>query len=75
VSHQHPPPKTPFDIDTFEPIIPPERAIKGWVPDDERPLDLRDQTAECPGDWNQCRNPELRETDLADGRILVPWFD
>jgi hypothetical protein len=69
-----PPPKPPFDIETFEPIIPPERAIKEWIPDDEPP-DLWDQTAECPGDWNQCRNPELRETDLGDGRILVPWFE
>jgi hypothetical protein len=60
--------------DTFEPIIPPERAIKEWVPDDEQP-DLWDQTAEFPSDWNQCRNPELWETDLGDGRILVPWFD
>jgi hypothetical protein len=59
---------------TFEPIIPPERAIKEWVPDDEPP-DLWDQTAEFPSDWNQCRNPELRETDLGDGRILVPCFD
>lgn len=68
-----PPQKPPFDIETFEPITPPERAIKEWVPGDEPP-DFWDKTAEFPGDWNQCRNPELRETDLGDGRIL-PWFD
>jgi hypothetical protein len=34
-SHQHSPASAPpLDIETFEPIIPPERAIKEWVPDD-----------------------------------------
>ena len=32
-----PPPKPPFNIETFEPIMPPECAIKEWVPDDEPP--------------------------------------
>jgi hypothetical protein len=68
-----PPPKPPFDIDTFEPIIPPERAIKEWVPDDEPP-DLWDQTAGFSNDWNQSR-PDPGEVDLGDGRILVPCFD
>ncbi|MCX6880164.1 MAG: hypothetical protein NTW21_41130 [Verrucomicrobia bacterium] len=71
-----PPPKPPFDIDTFEPIIPPERAIKEWVPEDEPP-DLRDQSAGSLHDWNQSPQPDpkLRELDLGDGRTLVPCFD
>jgi len=68
-----PPPKPPFDIDTFEPIIPPERAIKQWVPDDEPP-ELWDQTAGFSNDWNQSR-PDPSGVDLGDGRILVPCFD
>ena len=75
----------PCDIETFEPIIPPERAIKRWVPDDEPP-DLWDHqvgwaslppasTAE-PDDWYdqspQCQSVEI---PLGDGRILVPCFD
>jgi len=71
-----PPPKPPFDIETFEPIIPPERAIKEWVPDDEPP-DLWDQTADFPHEWNLCQRPDpkLRELDLGDGHILVPCLD
>ena len=70
-----PPPKPPFDIDTFEPIILPERAIKERVPDDEPP-DLFDQTTGFSNDWNQSRSdPKPRELDLGDGRILVPYFD
>jgi hypothetical protein len=63
----------PFDIDTFEAIIPLERAIKQLVPDDEPP-DLGDQTAGVSNDWNQSR-PDPSEVDLGDGRILVPCFD
>jgi hypothetical protein len=53
--------------------------LPSWVsakggPDDEPP-GLWDQTAGFPDEWSQCRNPELRETDLGDGRILVPCFD
>jgi len=59
----------------IRPIIPRERAIKQWVPDDE-PLDLWDQTAGFSNDWNQSRpDPKLSEVDLGDGRILVPCFD
>jgi hypothetical protein len=43
-------------------------------PDDEPP-GLWDQTAGLPDDWNQCRDPELRETELGDGRILIRCFD
>jgi hypothetical protein len=67
------PPSPPFDIDTFEAIIPLERAIKQLVPDDEPP-DLGDQTAGVSNDWNQSR-PDPSEVDLGDGRILVPCFD
>ena len=70
-----PPPKPPFDIEAFEPIIPRERAIKEWVPDDEPP-DLWDETAGFSNDCNQSRpDPKLSEVDLGDGRILVPCFD
>ena len=33
-----PPPRPPFDIETFEPIEPPWQAIKEWIPDDEPDL-------------------------------------
>ena len=80
-----PPPKPPFDIETFEPIIPPERAIKEWVPDDEPP-DLWDhqggwasrppESAAEPGDWFDQRPAcQSVEIPLDDGRILVPCFD
>ena len=67
------PPMPPFDIETLEPIMPPERAIKEWVPDDEPP-DPWDQTAGFSNDWNQSR-PDPSEVDLGDSHILVPCFD
>ncbi len=30
-----PPPDPPFDIETFEPIVPPWQAIREWIPDDD----------------------------------------
>ncbi|MCX6878671.1 MAG: hypothetical protein NTW21_33395 [Verrucomicrobia bacterium] len=33
-----PPPRPPFDIETFEPIEPPWQAIQEWIPDDEPDL-------------------------------------
>jgi hypothetical protein len=80
-----PPPKPPFDIETFEPIIPPQRAIKEWVPDDEPP-DLWDHqgewasrpptSAEEPADWYDQSLPlKFVEIPLGDGRILIPFFD
>ena len=65
--------RSPLDIETFEPIIPPERAITEWVSDNEPPS-LWDQTAGFPNDWNQSR-PDPSEVDLGDGRVLVPCFD
>jgi hypothetical protein len=66
----------PCDIETFEPIIPPERAIKQWSPDDEPP-DRWDKAAGFSNDRNQSPKPDpkLRVVDLGHGRILVPCFD
>jgi hypothetical protein len=67
--------RSPLDIETLEPIIPPDRAIKEWIPDDEPP-DLRNQTAGFSSDWSQSRpDPKFSEVDLGDGRILVPCFE
>lgn len=57
-----PPPDTPFDIDTMEPIVVPPHAI--WRDDfEEFGLDRR---AEADPTW------EAPELDLGDGRRLVP---
>jgi hypothetical protein len=66
-------PAIPITRQTFEPNIPPERAIHAWVPDDEPP-DLWDQPAGFSNDWNQSR-PDPSEVDLGDGRILVSCSD
>jgi hypothetical protein len=42
---------------------------------DDQPPGLWDQTAVFPDDWNHCRDPELRATDLGDGRILIRCID
>ena len=47
-----PPPKPPFDIETFEPIEPPWQAIKEWIPDDEPNLDWFNQPRKQPSEPN-----------------------
>jgi hypothetical protein len=70
-----PPPRPPFDIETFEPIEPPWQAIKEWIPDDEPDLTWFNQPrkpSEPDPDWfDQSAAWKAPEVLLDDGRILV----
>ena len=70
-----PPPRPPFDIETFEPIEPPWQAIKEWIPDDEPNLNWFNQPRKAPEpypDWfDQSPVWKPEEIHLDDGRILV----
>ena len=59
-----PPPDPPFDIETFEPIVPPWQAIREWIPDDdaEPSFDFFDQRPDSG------KPVEIRRED---GSILV----
>jgi hypothetical protein len=70
-----PPPRPPFDIETFEPIEPPWQAIKEWIPDDEPDLTWFNQPrkpSEPDPDWfDQSLAWKAPEVPLNDGCILV----
>jgi hypothetical protein len=70
-----PPPRPPFDIETFEPIEPPWQAIKEWIPDDEPDLTWFNQPrkpSELDPEWfDQSPAWKAPEVPLDDGRILV----
>ena len=79
-NHPHPfqlPPATrnPFDIETFEPIFPPEYAITKWIPDNEPDLDWfnrpRHPSNPDPDGYDQSQTWQAPEIQLDDGRILV----
>jgi len=77
-----PPPKPPFDIETFEHIEPPWQAIKEWIPDDEPNLDWfnqpRKQPSEPNPDWfDQSAQGALasRQRVSDDGDPAIDWFD
>ena len=70
-----PPPRPPFDIETFEPIEPPWQAIKEWIPDDEPDLTWFNQpwkpSEPDPDRFDQTSTRKAPEVPLDDGRILV----
>ena len=70
-----PPPRPPFDIETFEPIEPPWQAIKEWIPDDEPDLTWFNQPRKPsepdPDRFDQTSTWKAPEVPLDDGRILV----
>jgi len=70
-----PPPRPPFDIETFEPIEPPWQAIKEWIPDDEPDLTWFNQPRKPsepdPDRFDQTSRWKAPEVPLDDGRILV----
>ncbi len=57
-----PPPPPPFDVETMEPVRPPWRALKEWIPV-ENPED--------DPDWFDQSNPWRPREILQDDRILV----
>ena len=56
------PPPPPFDVETMEPVRPPWRALKEWIPV-ENPED--------DPDWFDQSNPWRPREILQDDRILV----
>ena len=77
-----PPPRPPFDIETFEPIEPPWQAIKEWIPDDQPDLDWFNQPRKQPSDPNPDRfgqSPQgalaSRQRDSDDGNPAANWLD
>jgi hypothetical protein len=70
-----PPPRPPFDIETFEPIEPPWQAIKEWITDDEPDLSWFNQPRKPsepdPDRFDQTSTWKAPEVPLDDGRILV----
>lgn len=65
----------PFDIETMEPIEPPWKAIKEWIPDDEPDLNWFNQerppSNSEPDSFYQSPDWRPEEIPLGDGRTLV----
>ena len=75
VVHLPRPPPPPFDIENLQRIVPPWRAIKEWIPDEEPNLDWfnrsRNPSNPDPGGFDQSLTWKPKEIHLEDGRILV----
>ena len=76
-----PPPKPPFDIETFESIEPPWQAIKEWIPDEEPDLDWFNQPRK-PKEPDRKRSGQSPQGALAsrqrvsdDDEPGTNWFD
>mgnify|MGYP001816238168 CR=1 FL=1 len=71
------PPPPPFDIETMEPIEPPWRAVKEWIPDENPDIDWFNRPrnpSTSPGYRDAYdQRPQWRpeEVPLGDGRTLV----
>ena len=69
------PPPPPFDIENLQRIVPPWRAIKEWIPDDEPNLNWfnrpRNPSNPDPDGFDQRQTWKPAEIHLEDGRILV----
>ena len=63
VVHLPRPPPPPFDIENLQRIVPPWRAIKEWIPDDEPNLNW----------FNQPRNARIQSQDFDDIDQSPTW--
>ena len=75
VVHLPRPPPPPFDIENLQRIVPPWRAIKEWIPDEEPNLDWFNRSSNPsnpdPDGFDQRQTWKPAEIHLEDGRILV----
>ena len=75
VVHLPRPPPPPFDIENLQRIVPPWRAIKEWIPDEEPNLDWfnrsKNPSNPDPDGFDQSLTWKPKEIHLEDGRILV----